>query len=134
MEIKVANKTIKATDNVQAAATSQAVYIFAMPPNSYVLSMFARVKTAFTGVTGPSVEVGLTGQTTRYIPKQEINAVKDLISGWGVNGMGYCQKQAPDQQIGTTAQRNIIATFRSTSGNLSSLSAGEIEFVVIYAE
>lgn len=135
MEVKAFRKTITAAANVQAADTSQIVYIFALPPDCYPLAFRARVKTAFAGVTTPSVELGITGRTTHYIPQQPINKVGELLSGAIFSTDNICPKQhSPDVQASGNGQRNVFATFRSASGNLSSLSAGEIDFVVVYAE
>ena len=123
MNIKVADKTIK-YDLVNGGSTSQAVFIFALPPNRYPIGFYGRVKTAFAGTSSLTVEVGVSGETTRIIRKQPINRAGDLIPF-------FCASQFTDLQAKTTAQEDIIATFRGA--DLTALSAGEIEFVAVYS-
>ena len=133
MEIKVMTATRTAGGEVTAADTSQAVNVFTTTPNIYILALFARVKTAFAGVTLPEVSLGIAGDTGKYIPKQPINAETDLVVGkMPQAGPDYCAKMLSYQK--TPENIPIIATFSSASGNLSSLSAGEIEFVCVYVE
>lgn len=124
MEIKVADKTIK-YGLVADGTTTKTVYIFALPPGRYPIGFYARVKTAFAGTTALTVEVGVAGDTTRIVRKQVINRVGDLIPF-------FCASQFTDLQAKTTAQEDVIATFRGA--DLTLLSAGEIEFVAVYAE
>lgn len=132
MQVKVMTATRTAGVEVDAADTSQAVNVFTTTPDIYILGFFARVKTAFAGVTLPEVSLGVTGDVARYIPKQPVNKTGDLVVGHGVDGHGYCKKMQSYQK--TPANIPIIATFTSSAGNLSSLSAGEVEFVMVYAE
>jgi len=123
MQVKVADKTVKYT-LCNDGSTSKAVNIFALPPNRYPIGYYARVKTAFAGTTGLTVEVGTSGDTTRLIRKQPINRVGDLIPF-------FCAQQFTDAQAKTTEQEDVIATFRGA--DLTVLAAGEIEFVFVYA-
>lgn len=134
MEVKAFKKTITAAANVTADDTSQVVYVFALPPDCYILGLFARVKTAFSGVTSPKVKLGVSGHTDLYIREQRIGKVGDLVCGSSVAAVGVCTVQPLGAQASGTGQRDVFATFTSASGNLSSLSAGEIDFVVVYAE
>ena len=128
MEIKVADKTVPYT-LCNAPGTANTVYVAALPPNRYPIGYYARVKTAFAGTTGLTVELGVVGDTACFIPKQIITRVGDLLQG--ALNRGFCPTQHKDPQASTGAQQNIIATFRGAA--LASLSAGEIEFVFIYA-
>ena len=136
MNVKAEKKTIDYTHVVaeNAAATSgyeASVWIMAMPPERYPIAYFARVKTAFAGGTKPEVKVGRYPATNDLVRSQRIDSAGDLVSGFG--GPGSCVHMHPDKQTGATAQGNILATFTDT-GTMANLSAGSIEFVVIYAE
>ena len=133
MEVKAMNATIKAVENVNAAATSQTVTILLVPPGAYLIAFGARVKTAFAGVTYPTVKVGEGTILVGFIPKQPINAIGDLKSGFARDGHTFCTSITGGAQK-VEANRIIIATFESTAGNLSALTAGEIEFYLVYAE
>ena len=130
MNIKVADKAVQYT-LCNATGTSNTVYIAALPPNRYPIAYYARVKTAFAGTTGMFVEVGVVGDTTRFMPKQPINRAGDLLPGNKYGNTGFCPSQFTDQQPKAGAQQDVIATFRGAA--LASLSAGEIEFVFVYA-
>ena len=124
MQLKADEKTIGYA-TVDDGTTSKTVYIAALPPNRYPVGYQARVKTAFAGTTSLTVEVGVDGDTTRFIRKQPIDRVGDLIPF-------FCDRQFVDLQATIASQQNVIATFRGA--DLTFLSAGEIQFVFIYAE
>lgn len=136
MDVKAEKKTIdySLVAAANAAATSgyaANIWIMAMPPERYVLGYFARVKTAFAGGTKPEVKVGKYTATDDIIRSQRIDRVGDLVAGFG--GPGSCVHMHPDKQTGVTTQGDILATFTDTA-TMANLSAGSIEFVVIYAE
>ncbi len=131
MEVKVMTTTFS-YDQLSTADTSLAQQVFMTKPNIYIMQLFARVKIAFAGVTNPSVELGRTGHTTMYIPKISIESIGDLSTTLGAGNIAPCKRALSYQK--TPGNIGINATFRSTSGNLSSLSAGEIEFVCVYVE
>ena len=133
MRLEIADATIEASEHVNAASTSQTVPIFELPPAAFVIAFGARVTTAFAGVTGPNVQVGVSGETDKYMRQQSIGSTGDLIAGWAPNAMTYCEAMTAGGRVGTEANRSIIATFGSSSGNLSSLSAGVVKFYLIYA-
>ena len=130
MEVKAAKTTVNYT-LCNAEGTENTVYIAALPPNRYPIGYYARVKTAFAGTTSLSVKVGIAGDTERFIPQQPIDHVGDLIPGNRYGNTGFCPSQFTDQQPKAGAQQSVIATFGGAA--LDSLSAGEIEFVFIYA-
>lgn len=109
-------------------------YIFIIPPNVYPLHYLGRVKTAFAGAAKPTIELGDETQTTIHIPKQHIDAVGELISGAvDPSRDGFCAKLSHPRQ--KTSLNQIVATIRVASGALlSTLSAGEVEFILVYAE
>jgi len=136
MQVKAEKKTIDYTLVAAANAAADSGYeaplwIMAMPPERYPIAYFARVKTAFAGGTKPEVKVGRYPATDDIIKSQRIDAVGDLVHGFG--GPGLCAHLHPDIQPDATAQADIRATFTDT-GTMANLSAGSIEFVVVYAE
>jgi len=118
---------------VDTAGTTHTAYVFEMVPVTYILNVFARVKTAFAGVTAPTVSLGISGDTDLLIQSQPINRVGDLKPGFSRDGEGFCAA-LPGYPQKAEARRTIIATFSSSSGNFSSLTAGEIEFKIVYVE
>lgn len=133
MEVKVMSAIIKGVENVNIADTTQTVPLFELPPGAYPIAFGGRVKTAFAGVTYPTVKVGEGTILDGFIFKQPINKVGDLKSGFSINAHTFCQAIAGGGQK-IEANRSIIGTFESVTGNLSSLSAGEIEFFLVYAD
>jgi len=131
MEIKVKNVSIKAIDNLCAAGTTQTFTLMTLPPTAYVIDFMARVKTAFAGVTTPQVKVGGSTITDSYLILQDISKTGDLITGRG--GRGFCER-IRERSDKAEANKTMTATFTSQSGNFSSLTVGEIEFVAVYAE
>ena len=131
MQVKVMSTTVDYSI-VNAADTSQTLTVFTTTPNIYIMDFFARVKTAFSGVTRPKVSLGVAGHTQFYVPTQNIGTVGDLLTGACRDTANICTKIRSFQK--TPANVPILATFSSTSGNLSSLSAGVIEFVCVYVE
>jgi hypothetical protein len=94
-----------------------------------VLNVAGRVKTAFAGVTAPKVEVGYSSDTDIFCASTPISITGDLIRG-SFYEVNRCARSY--DFVKTEAGRQIIGTFSSSSGNFSSLSAGEVEFVVVY--
>ena len=133
MEVKAINTTIKGVENVNAADTTQTVPIFELPPGAFIIAFGGRVKTAFAGVTYPTVKVGEGTILDGLMFKQPINKVGDLKSGFSIEVHTFCQAIAGGGQKVET-NRSIIGTFESSAGNLSSLTAGEIEFFLVYAD
>jgi len=144
------------TNLVNAAATSQTIMTFVTTPNIYILAFFARVKTAFAGVTAPTVKLGTRTTTDAYVAAQSISQIGDLYTrstiAYMPEGMmnlihpagayrgttrshsATVQCRTPISYQKTPSNVTIVATFASTAGNLSSLTAGEIEFVCVYCE
>jgi hypothetical protein len=132
MEIKVASCSIT-KEILNAAGMSQTVPLFRIPSDCIIQAVGARVKTAFAGVTRPEVSAGTSSDTTRYLPKQHIATAGDLIGSSSPIHSGLCN--APGSRfIKTEAEQDIMGTFTSSTGNFSSLSAGEILFYCIYLE
>lgn len=132
MEIKVASCTVT-KEILNAGSTSQTVPLFRIPSDCIIQAVGARVKTAVAGVTRPEVSVGTSSDTTHYIPKQHLGVAGDLIGSSSPVHSGVCN--APGSRfIKTEAQQDIMGTFTSSTGNFSSLSAGEILFYCIYLE
>ncbi len=131
MVLKVENCAI--TKNLlNAADTTQTIPLFEIPSTAYLLWYGGRVKTPFSGVTLPQVKVGYSSDDDQLVPLQRIDIAADLIAGpVNTEHRGFCPRQV--DPVKTEAWRTISAVFSSQSGNFSSLSAGEVEFVVVYA-
>ncbi len=132
MELNAVSCTVTGK-TLDAAATSQTIPIFGFAGTEHVFGFSVRVKTAFAGVTYPEVRVGYSDDLERFVPRQAINRVGDLITGAVSYSSAVCQKQHIDH-VKTEAFKQIIATFSSIAGNFADLSAGSIEFVVLYAK
>jgi hypothetical protein len=135
---------------IQGAAdsdTSKTPRCFHITPAIYPIGFFGRVITAFAGLTRPSVELGITGDTTRYMQKQRIDVAGTLFKGTAGNiidakrgndtetyggAYGFCTRM--DQELQATSAYNIIATLRLGSGSFSGYTAGEVEFVMLYID
>lgn len=151
MQTKVMTTTVK-YDQLSVADTTKTFNIFTTTPNIYIMAFFARVKTAFAGVTGPTVKMGTAGSTDAYIAEQSVGVTGDLMTKdtlanrtWENRNLEHPSgewKQYQNAAVctahishqSTPANIPMIATFASSAGNLSSLSAGEIEFVCVYVE
>lgn len=120
-----------------STATSETVTVLTLPANAYLVGAYGRVVTAFAGATGPYVSLGVTGDTARYMPKQNIDTVKELLSGTTTTpkvqgNRDFCARMSSEQIKGS--ERNIIATFGLGSGTFAALTAGEVEFVIMYID
>ncbi len=118
---------------LNAGSTSMTIPLFSLSGTEHIFNFSSRVKTAFAGVTYPEVRVGYSDDLERFVARQAINRTGDLITGAIAASSVICPKQHPDH-VKTEAFKQIIATFSSTTGNFSSLSAGSIDFVILYAK
>ena len=134
--IRAAGKTMSPGTHGEATYTEN---VAILPANAYIMWCFGRVKTAFAGVTAPQVSLGVSGDTERYMVSQPISAVNELIAGspptdnkatLGVKR--FCA--AMDKERITGDAQPIIATFSTSSTDFSGLTAGEVEFVIIYVD
>lgn len=137
MEVKAMSTTIDYSI-VNAADTTQALTVFTTIPNIYILDMFARVKTAFAGITTPTVKLGDEKVSDLFIHDQCIGIIGDLITKKEIaylqphNHPIKCSSKIGYQKIPLNV--GMVATFTSQSENWSAATAGEIEFVCVYAE
>lgn len=151
-KLRVAGKTI--SPGADSSATSYTENVFILPANAYVVAMFGRVKTAFTGLTKPKVSLGVSGDTSRYMVAQPIDIINSFVMGKLVksssgirktstflpdkykrdlpHSMGFCEAMKTERAA--TSAQPIIATFTSSSSNFGSLTAGEVEFVIVYVD
>ena len=130
MELHV-NKQVIDWSTVKMTAGTSAAGPFYLPSlNGYLVNLFARVITAFEGVTHPTVKLGDSTDTELLITKQPIDQTGNLKVGKRGQD-GYCT--AMNNPGGSKTNYALQLTFESASGNLSSLTAGEIEFVTLYA-
>jgi len=121
--------------NELGSSTTCTANLFPKFYDSYPMFIMARVKTAFAGVTHPTVKIGNGTVTDCYMKDQPIDQIMDLIPGASPNAQGYCEAmfmESRTKSFATSSQGKIVATFTSASGNFSSLTAGEIEFVFGY--
>lgn len=148
MQVKVMTTTIKYGD-LSVADTTKVQNIFDTTPNVYILNFLARVKTAFAGVTTPTVKLGKSDFTDAYFAKQSIDVTGDLIPKntlanitSGSLNLEHPSGEWRDYQSAAVCTAHIshqkspvnipiVATFESASGDLSSLTAGEIEFIMV---
>ena len=151
-KIKVEGITIK--PRVASTDTSYTVNITILPPNAYVIGLYGRVKTAFAGLSNPKVCVGVAGDTSRYMVAQPINVVNELMTGKLVKSSGGIRKDSvvlPDKykkdlphtkgfcegmerEKISSDLKTIIATFTSDSTTFAGLTAGEVEFIIVYVD
>ena len=124
MEVKSYRYIVKYTV-LTDTDTSQEIPIPGPPPNTYLVDFAAKVNTAFAGPTHPTVKVGYTGSLDALMRKQGISSAKYLKSGGHYKVFCHAMNTM-------TGEQPIRATFETASGNLSTCTAGEIEFVVTY--
>ena len=133
-KIRVAAKSIVPGTSGESSYTEN---VCILPANSYILAVFGRVKTAFTGLTKPEVALGVTGDTDLFMSPQSLDKTNELLSGMatGVNAVtglkGYCA--AMNKAMVYSSAKPIIATFTSGSDTFDP-TAGEVEFVVVYVD
>jgi len=93
----------------------------------YMVGIYGRVVTAFTGITGPvTIEVGFEGSTDAIIGKNDLGIERELI-GRPVDAKWFCATRDTVYNLPSP-----IVTFTSASGNLASLTAGRVEIVVVH--
>jgi len=136
MEVKnmtlhtVKYKLVFGTD-VNAADTTQTIPLHLPGHGGYLLHFYGRVNTVFAGVTKPEVSVGHTDDTDAIMKKQHLTNIGLLVTGSLFTKELHCDRL--DVFMGVQKAPEIRLTFTSSSGNLSALTAGEIEFVAVYA-
>ncbi len=130
-KVSIRRYTLKYGNDFTKADTSD-YWDLPLPDNDgYLTHFYGRVKTAFAGVTAPHVKVGDPNILDSLIPIQRIDHTGVLVPG-GVVGSQYgCAKM--DLVMSGLIAPKIRVTIYSSAGNLSSISAGEIEFVAVWA-
>lgn len=118
-------------EKLNVAATSKTHHFYTPDAGGYLVYLNARVTTAFTGVTKPYVKLGSANLTDGIIEDQFIDKVGSLKIGGRFGQAGFCTSQTYPK--GGDQYHLLYLTFGSAATNLSSLSAGEIEFVTVYA-
>ena len=132
MELKVAKFTISAIEDVGAGATTQTLGFHIPGGNDgYLIDVLARVTTAFVGVTNPTVKVGTADDSQILVQEQPLSVVGTLKASTSMRHQGFCE--ALVRPGGSAQNQDYQVVVESDSGNLSSLTAGEIEFIVLYA-
>jgi hypothetical protein len=126
----VTNKYTVSYEQLTAAATSMTHHWYCPYEAGYLVYLNAKVTTAFAGVTRPYVKLGCTNLTDGIIEDQPLDKAGSLNIG-GKFGTGFCTSQ--ERPKGVLQDQVLFLTFGSAATNLSSLTAGEIEFVTVYA-
>jgi hypothetical protein len=137
-KVRVAAKSIAPGASSDSSYTEN---VAILPANAYVMAMFGRVKTAFAGLTKPKVSLGVSGDTDRYIVAQPADFVNELIvnhigafsaSNSAIGVKNFCAGMNKEK-INSTGQ-TVIATFTSSSSDFSGLTAGEVEFLIVFVD
>ena len=129
MQIEALKHTIMFGDLANVAATSVTLNLPLWCSNTYVIGVYGRVVTAFVGVTRPEVKVGYGTEDDVLIPLQHLSSIHQLKPGKAASGSGFCSGMVSPTGRG----QGILLTIQSAATNLSSLSAGELEIVIVYA-
>jgi len=118
-----------AANDFRAEATTATFNLPLPSPGGYIMDIQGRVVTAFTGITGPiRVKIGFAGSTEHIMADQTIDTAGVLFpSDKGMYHNFFCARRTM-----LYGMPQIIITFTSDSGNLSDMTAGEVEFLVFY--
>lgn len=130
LNLKVNKFTIRAIEDVKDGDTSQTLGFHIPGVGGYLVGIYARVTEAFVGVTTPTVKVGTAGQVGLLIQKQSIDKIGNLVIGGRLNPL-FCEGLSLPG--GSSLDPNYQVVFESESGSLSSLTAGAVEFIILYA-
>lgn len=116
-----------------AAATTQDVTLWTTPAKSKVVRVIAQVNTAFTGgsVSAMTVTAGNSAGGNQFLLSTSVFSGTPLIGG-AVASIGAALLTATWADYSATAQV-VQARFTSTSANLSTLTAGDMDFYIEYA-
>ena len=109
----------------QTAGLTFDLTLLNLPPNSEILSCWMNVRTAFAGTTTCTMSIGPDATETALQTAQDVKTagLKKAI------GTDFTASRAIYNAITSTA---IQAKATATIENLSSLSAGEIDFYFLY--
>lgn len=115
-------KTTIPYTTASTGALTNNVTAFSLPANICVMGIRVKEQTAFTGNAGTlTVSLGRSGTETEYLPAFSL---KQTVSATNIQSDGGCY--AP-----TTAAHTVVAKFTSSSGNLSSLTAGSVDLWIL---
>uniref|UniRef100_A0A6H1ZVB8 Uncharacterized protein n=1 Tax=viral metagenome TaxID=1070528 RepID=A0A6H1ZVB8_9ZZZZ len=129
--VKVRTWTLKYSEMSVADTTFYWDLILPGEDGGYLTNFFGRVTTAFAGVTNPHVKVGDPGILDSIMQNQPIGHTGVLATGGPQAAQFGCAKM--DTVICDLVAPKIRVTVSSTTGNLSALTAGELEFLAVYA-
>lgn len=136
MKTEITRFTWEATKDLGVADTTLTV---GMPiwGTDYIVGVYGRVKTVFAGITGPvTVEVGITsGENDNvWVVSQTLATAAQLYLSPYFNYVDaknwFCTQMG--KRDGKYDSTPPTITFRSASGNLEDLTAGELEIVVFH--
>jgi hypothetical protein len=119
-----------------AADTVQTIFLFGIPARHVITGVVARLVTQFAafGLSFCSVILGGTSQTNNTITSTNFylgNGSPSSFSCTQVVSPSSMMYWSPFAMF-TTDPQDIKATFTSVGAQLTSLTAGEIEFTVMY--
>lgn len=113
-------KITKTHTDFQTAGLDKFVQLFLASPGEKIYDVFVEPTTIFagTGITAYTIEVGITGDTTKYAPVFDITQIDD-------------QQDNDNADVPTwTGIMGINATARSTDANLDQSTAGSVTFYI----
>jgi len=125
MDVIATQYLISHSDFQDVVATSKVIPLPTQGSNIRILGLFARVNTAFVGVTTPQISVGFTGSTTMLMPLNHLVTAGELK-------VGYNQMFCSGMSSPSVGSLGVIATVQSAATNLTSLTAGEVEIILVY--
>jgi len=100
--------------------------------SDYLIGMYGRILVPFAGITGPLyMEIGEVEDTDSMMGKIELLtalAGQELFSNFPIETQSHGCKYSQRSRHGRPAP---IVTFTSDSGNLSSLTAGWLELILV---
>ena len=129
MTMSIRKYSFVAGTDFRADATT-AIFNLPLPSQGgYIMDIQGRVVTAFSGITGPiRVKMGFAGSTEHIMADQTIDTTGVLFgSDKGLYHNFFCVRRTM-----LYGMPQIIITFTSDSGNLSDMTAGQVDFLVFY--
>lgn len=116
-----------------AAATTQDITLWTTPAKCKVERIIAQVNTAFTGgsVSAMTITAGNSAGGNQYLLSTSVFSGTPVIGG-AVASMGAAVLSATLADYSATAL-TVQARFTATTANLSTLTAGDMDFYIEYS-
>lgn len=117
-----ASTTKNNTYRCSAAALVQTITLMTLPPGVAVKGVWIDRTTLFAGgaSSAATVEVGIVGNTTKYLPATDIKSATGIVSG------GVMQFIEGSGDVFTGAGTLVVLTLRTTGANVSTLTSGAL--------